>query len=284
MFSIETIGLTKKYGKLTAVNGLDLQVNKGEIFGFLGPNGAGKTTTVRMLTGLTKPTSGQVLVNGFHMIKQPVAAKKQIGVVSQYNNVDVDLTSVENLRLHGLLHSMDKSKREERILELLHFAHLGKRKDDMVRTFSGGMKRRLMIIRALLHTPQILFMDEPTVGLDPQTRKNIWDLIRQIRDSGCTIFMTTHYIEEAENLCDRVAIIDLGKLIALDVPAHLTRGLGPYTLEYIEAGKSTCEFYKTTEQAYEIAHSRETQMQEFNIRSTNLEDLFIHLTGRSVRE
>ena len=243
MHTIESLSLTKKYGSLVAVNALDLQVKRGQIFGFLGPNGAGKTTTVRMLTGLTRPTSGQAVINSYDMVKEPVMAKKQIGVVSQYNNVDVDLTSVENLRLHGMLHSMEKKKREERIKELLHFAHLWKRKDELVRTFSGGMKRRLMIIRALLHSPQILFMDEPTVGLDPQTRRDIWALIRQIRESGCTIFMTTHYIEEAENLCDLVGIIDQGKLCTRGVPNHLTESLGPYTLEIIEKGKSSYQFF-----------------------------------------
>ncbi len=283
MHTIESLSLTKKYGSLVAVNALDLQVKRGQIFGFLGPNGAGKTTTVRMLTGLTRPTSGQAVINSYDMVKEPVMAKKQIGVVSQYNNVDVDLTSVENLRLHGMLHSMEKKKREERIKELLHFAHLWKRKDELVRTFSGGMKRRLMIIRALLHSPQILFMDEPTVGLDPQTRRDIWALIRQIRESGCTIFMTTHYIEEAENLCDLVGIIDQGKLITRGVPNHLTESLGPYTLEIIEKGKSSYQFFKTAEEAYQKTNAGNHQ-QEFDIRSTNLEDLFIHLTGRSVLE
>ena len=210
---IETKNLTKTYGNLTAVNNLDLEIGKGEVFGLLGPNGAGKSTTLLMLTTLVPPTSGTALVNGFDIIRQPDQVRKSIGIVFQDPSSDETLTGYENLKLHGLLYDMDTELREERIVEVLRLVDLTARKDDMVRKYSGGMRRRLELARGLMHHPEILFLDEPTLGLDPQTREHIWEYIRKLAtEKKITIIITTHYMDEADRLCDRLAIIDRGKI------------------------------------------------------------------------
>ena len=227
-----------KQGKQTeklAVDGLSLAVRPGEVFGLLGPNGAGKTTTIRMLTMQLKPTAGRIAYGGRDIYSPGEAyrVKNRIGVVPQHVNFDQDLTVWENMELHGRLHHLPALERRRRIAELLDYVELSEVLNDGVRRLSGGMKRRLLIARALIHRPRILFMDEPTVALDPQVRRRIWDLVRQMASEGVTVFLTTHYIEEAEALCDRVAILSKGKLVAVDSPAHLRDNFQEANLEEV---------------------------------------------------
>ncbi len=215
----------------TAVDSLSLSVERGEVFGLLGPNGAGKTTTIRMLTLLTEPTSGRILYDGQEAATHARAVKQLIGVVPQHVNFDQDLTVWENLELHARLHHMGRAAREARIRQLLDYVELSEVQNDGVRRLSGGMKRRLLIVRALIHRPRVLFLDEPTVALDPQVRRRIWSLVRKMKAAGVTVFLTTHYIEEAEALCDRVAMLAGGHLVDLDTPAHFCEKMGLSTLE-----------------------------------------------------
>nr|WP_304096648.1 ABC transporter ATP-binding protein [Mitsuokella multacida] len=208
-------------GFKTAVDDLTLSVGHGEIFGLLGPNGAGKTTTIRMMTMQTKPTAGTICYDGLDTRHDARRIKSLIGVVPQHINFDQDLTVGENLELHARLHHMAKAERRARIEELLRYVELTDVVNDGVRRLSGGMKRRLLIVRALLHRPRILFLDEPTVALDPQVRRRIWSLVQDMARNGVTVFLTTHYIEEAEALCDRVAILAKGHLVDLDTPQRL---------------------------------------------------------------
>lgn len=216
-----------------AVEGLSLSIGEGEVFGLLGPNGAGKTTTIRLLTMQTKATSGSIFYNGMELESHELELKSLIGVVPQHVNFDQDLTVEENMELHARLHHIPAADRKCRIDELLAYVELSEVVNDGVRRLSGGMKRRLLIARALLHKPRILFMDEPTVALDPQVRRKIWDLVRQLAVGGVTVFLTTHYIEEAEALCDRVAILNKGKLVAVDSPAHLRDNFQEANLEEV---------------------------------------------------
>lgn len=271
--------LQKKFKDRVAVDNLSLHIKKGEIFGLLGPNGAGKTTTIRILTMLTRPTIGEITINSLKLEHDNLAVKAAIGVVPQHLNLDLDLTVEENLELHGRLHHMPPAERQQRIDELLRYVELGERKQDMVQTLSGGMKRRLMIARSLMHNPTVLFLDEPTVGLDPQVRRRLWDLIRQLNDEGLTILLTTHYIEEAEHLCHRVAIIDRGRLIALDTPRKLCQRLGEYVVEWTEGGATQYKFFAARSEAAEFA-ARLTG--NAVLRQTNLEDVFVELTGHKV--
>ncbi len=277
--AVETRGLVKKFGNLRALDGLELAVGQGEIYGFLGPNGAGKTTTIRILTGTSRPTGGSALVGGIDVIANPVGAKSHMGVVSQHVNVDADLTVRENLTLHGLLHGMDKATREKRINELLEFADLADRGDSLARTLSGGMKRKLTIIRALLHEPRILFLDEPTTGLDAASRRRMWDLVRTIHSGGVTVFLTTHYIEEAEALCGRVGILDHGKLIAEGTPEKLIENLGKTAVDITINGQTDSSYFDNREEAAKFLSESEG---EGRLRATNLEDLFLQMTGRRV--
>lgn len=237
---IELDNLVKEYtrenpeGKVItnrAVDGFSFSVKDGEVFGLLGPNGAGKTTTIKMLIMLTAVTSGEIRYNGMRLKGNEREIKKLIGVVPQHINFDNELTAGENMELHARLHRIPKEKRQRRIKELLEYVGLSEIVNEKVRNLSGGMKRRLLIARALIHEPEILFMDEPTVALDPQVRRKIWSLIKEMAASGVTIFLTTHYIEEAESLCDRVAIIKSGRLIAMDTPKAICSSLGRDTLE-----------------------------------------------------
>ncbi|MCZ7381864.1 MAG: ATP-binding cassette domain-containing protein, partial [Candidatus Methanoperedens sp.] len=219
---IKTESLTKKYGKITAVEGLNLDIEEGEIFGLLGPNGAGKTTLISMLCTILKPTSGRAWVNGFDIVKESGKVRKSIGIVFQAPSVDDLLTGRENLAMHNLLFGVPRGIRKQRIDEVLSIVNLEKRADDLVNTYSGGMRRRLELARGIMHHPKILFLDEPTLGLDPQTREHIWEYIVNLAEKECmTVMLTTHYMEEAEQLCDRVAIIDYGKIVALDSPETL---------------------------------------------------------------
>jgi len=272
-------GLVKKYGERVAVNNLSLTIEQGETFGLLGPNGAGKTTTIRILTMLTRPTAGSVTIHGYRLSQEELAVKSVIGVVPQHFNLDVDLTARENLNLHGRLHHMARGEREQRVEELLDYVELQERGNDMVNTFSGGMKRRLMIARALLHRPKVLFLDEPTVGLDPQVRRRLWDLIRHLNAEGLTVLLTTHYIEEAESLCKRVAIMEKGKLIALNSPAALCERLGSYVVEWSESEGTQYRFFANRAEAAAFAG---TLAGNATLRYTNLEDVFVELTGRRV--
>ena len=221
---IKLENLTKKFGDKVAVDNLSFEILRGEIFGLLGKNGAGKTTTIKMLTLQLTPTSGQIFFEDKLPQGNEIAIKNLIGIVPQHLNFDQDLTVGENLELHARLYHLPKIERQKKIDELLHFVELEKVKNSFVKSLSGGMKRRLLIIRALIHEPKILFLDEPTVALDPQVRRKIWDLIQTLKSRGITIILTTHYIEEAEFLCDRVAILNVGKLVALDTTKNLCNG------------------------------------------------------------
>jgi ABC-2 type transport system ATP-binding protein len=223
---VETRGLVKSYGKIEAVRGIDLAVQPGEVFGFLGPNGAGKSTTISILCTLLKPTAGQALVAGIDVTRQPGAVRSRIGLVFQDPSLDDQLTARENLEFHAFLYNVPRSDRRARIDGVLEMVELHERAGSQVRTFSGGMKRRLEIARGILHYPQVLFLDEPTLGLDPQTRNHIWAYLNELRKrEGITLFMTTHYMDEAE-YCDRIAIIDHGKIVALGTPAELKGMVG----------------------------------------------------------
>ena len=219
---IEANNLTKRFGTLTAVDNVSFSVEEGEILGFLGPNGAGKTTTLNMLATLLRPTSGTATVNGHDILAESDAVRRSIGFVFQDPTLDIELTGRENLDFHGRLYGLKRDVRQKRIKEILKVVQLTDRADDLVKTYSGGMKRRLEIARGLLHYPRVLFLDEPTLGLDPQTRRAIWDHIQRLnQDENITIILTTHYTEEADYLCDRIQIIDFGKIVALDTPDKL---------------------------------------------------------------
>ncbi|MDP3052365.1 MAG: ATP-binding cassette domain-containing protein [bacterium] len=223
---IQVKNLVRNFGKIKAVDGISFSVKEGEFFGFLGPNGAGKTTTMRIICTLLAPTSGQVKINGYDVVKNPDGVRRSIGMVFQEESLDEKLTAWENLKFHAILYDIPSSQQSSRIIEVLEMAGLVGRKDDLVNTFSGGMKRRLEIARGLLHRPRVLFLDEPTMGLDPQTRRHIWDYIQDLRiKESITVFLTTHYMDEAE-LVDRVGIIDNGKIIALDTVANLKKQVG----------------------------------------------------------
>ncbi|HTQ63388.1 MAG TPA: ATP-binding cassette domain-containing protein [Puia sp.] len=235
IISVEHV--TKKFGTITAVDDISFSVGEGEIFGFLGPNGAGKSTTIKMLTTLLQPTGGKLELSGHDVVREQDAARKIFGIVFQDPSLDGDLTAFENLELHAVLYKLDKKIRGSRIEELMRLVELWDRKDSLVKTFSGGMKRRLEIARGLLHHPKILFLDEPTLGLDAQTRNLLWNYIQKLnQQEGMTIFFTTHYLGEAEAIADRIAIIDHGKLITIGTAEELRLQTGTDNLEkaYLE--------------------------------------------------
>ena len=219
---IEVKNLTRRFGDFTAVNDVSFDVEKSDIFAFLGPNGAGKTTTIKMLTTLLVPTSGTIILDGINVVEHAEKARKAFGIIFQDPSLDDELTAYENMEFHAVLYSMDKKIRKTRIEELLTYVELWDRRNSLIKTFSGGMKRRLEIARGLLHHPKILFLDEPTLGLDPQTRNHIWDYIKNLnKTENITVFFTTHYIEEADKVATRIAIMDHGKIIAEDSSAGL---------------------------------------------------------------
>ncbi|HHW29945.1 MAG TPA: ATP-binding cassette domain-containing protein [Syntrophomonadaceae bacterium] len=276
---IEIRGLCKYYKEVKAVDNIDLHVKAGEIFGLLGPNGAGKTTTIRILTTLASPTAGNVYINGKEVSRKKTEVKKEIGVVSQTENLDVEMTARENMELHGRLFKIPNQERRIQIEKLLEFVDLTERADTVVGRFSGGMKRRLMIARALMHKPNILFLDEPTVGLDPQVRRKIWDLIRRLNGQGITVLLTTHYIEEAELLCHRVGIMNKGKLIALGTPEELKKKVGKVVVEVPNHNETEYHVFEERGEALQyVAAMRKNVV----IRESNLEDVFVELTGRKV--
>jgi ABC-2 type transport system ATP-binding protein len=229
---IEVTQLTKRFADFTAVNDISFMIKKGTIFAFLGPNGAGKTTTIKMLTTLLTPTCGSIILNGFDVLVDQDNARKSFGIVFQDPSLDDELTAYENMEFHAVLYRVPVSTRKIRIKELLTLVELWDRKDNLVKTFSGGMKRRLEIARGLLHHPKILFLDEPTLGLDPQTRNHLWRYIKDLnKTEGITVFLTTHYIEEAENIAQEVAIIDHGEIVATGTPQELRNQTKSDTLE-----------------------------------------------------
>lgn len=274
--------LVKRYGPLRALDGISFEIQEGELFALLGPNGAGKTTTIRILSGLTRPTAGRVWFFQKDIFKEPLVAKRMVGLVPQTVNLDLELTLWENLFIHGLLFGMSRRAITQRAEELLRFAELWERRDQKVRTLSGGMKRRLLIIRALLHGPRILFMDEPTVGLDPHIRRRLWGLIKQIQTRGTTILLTTHYIEEAEFLADKVAFIHRGRIVALDTPQNFIKSLGEVAVDVVTPEGLKTYYFQTREEAEREAVRLSKQGESVTLRRINLEDAFIHFTGRKV--
>lgn len=230
--AITVKNLTKKFGEFTAVNAISFEVRKGEIFAFLGPNGAGKSTTIKMLTTLLTPTSGQISINGFDPGKEQDDVRKSFGIVFQDPSLDDELTAFENMDYHGMLYNIPTDLRHKRIRELMDIVELWEKKDHLVKTFSGGMKRRLEIARGLSHHPKIFFLDEPTLGLDPQTRNQIWEYIRTLNTKeGITIFFTTHYMEEAERIAQRIAVIDHGEIISQGTAEELEKNTNTHSLE-----------------------------------------------------
>ncbi|MDD5152437.1 MAG: ATP-binding cassette domain-containing protein [Candidatus Pacebacteria bacterium] len=229
---IEVKNLTKKFGDLTAVDNISFNVKEGEIFAFLGPNGAGKSTTIKILTTLLHPTSGAVMLNGHDPVHHPDETRRSFGIVFQDPSLDDDLTAWENMEIHGILYDVPNSIRKQRSEELLKFVDLWDRKNSLVKEFSGGMKRRLEIARGLLHHPKIIFLDEPTLGLDPQTRNHMWAYLRELnKNEGTTVFFTTHYMEEADRIAERIAIIDHGKIVAIGTSEELKKKTNTNSLE-----------------------------------------------------
>jgi ABC-2 type transport system ATP-binding protein len=302
--AVETEGMRKEYGKLVAVDCLDLSIEEGEIFGLLGPNGAGKTTTLSMLATLVKPTSGTGRVNGYDIIKQPDQVRRSIGIVFQDPSSDDILTGWENLYLHALMFGVPKDERKKRIQYVLGLVDLQDRANDIVKKYSGGMRRRLELARGLLHNPRILFLDEPTLGLDPQTREHIWAYIENlVKSESVTVIITTHYMDEADRLCNRVAIIDRGKVVALDRPSVLkTKVRGEIIklrvrspkldsvkkLDYVlSADQSGSTLLLTVKDA--SAHLQEIlgmvgNVESVEVRSPTLNDVFLYYTGQEIRE
>ncbi|MCL2045367.1 MAG: ABC transporter ATP-binding protein [Oscillospiraceae bacterium] len=269
--------VSKKYNGLEAVSDFSLEIENGEFFGLLGPNGAGKTTLIRMTTTLTPITQGEIYVDGEPIDRDLTAIKQKFGIVPQYSTLENDLTAWENLELHGRFYGIAKNTRRERIEELLEFTELTDRRNDTAGTFSGGMQRKLMIAKSLMHGPQIMLLDEPTVGLDAASRRKIWDLMRRMNEDGLTIFLTTHYLDEAEALCSRVGMIDLGKLVMLGNPSEIISQTGKFALEYFKEGTTHQELFEEKEPAMEAAKLLQC---DFKIRETNLEDAFILITNK----
>ncbi len=279
---ISLANVFKHYNQVPVVNNLSLSIERGEMFGLLGPNGAGKSTTIRMLTTLTNPSQGEIRVANYDVVKQAQQVKRHIGVVLQQISVDADLTVWENMEYHGRLHHIPDADRSKRIDRYLEYVELIDRSTDMVKTLSGGMKRRLQIARALLHEPEILFLDEPTVGLDPQTRRRLWEIIRNLKTQGMTILLTTHYMEEAEFLCDRVGIMDAGQLIETGTPQDLRHKYGlALVITQKSDQKMDYQFFPTLEQA--TAHlDAQPDKRGMMVRDSHLEDIFVELTGRQL--
>ncbi|GBD83709.1 daunorubicin/doxorubicin resistance ATP-binding protein DrrA [bacterium BMS3Abin02] len=302
--AIDVNALTRHFGNLVAVDAVDFWVNKGEVFGFLGPNGAGKTTTISMLTTLLKPSAGTATVAGHDIRSEQSAVRSSIGIVFQEPSLDDRLTARENLNFHGVLYNVPPQIRRERIDELLKLVDLDSRADDIVEKFSGGMKRRLEIARGLLHTPEILFLDEPTIGLDPQTRRNMWDHIKRLREeTGTTIFMTTHYMDEAE-FCNRIAIMDHAGIVALDTPEGLKRMVGGDVITVRTPDSNDLVDFLSTEPVMttqrngsirievqegapfipHLAREFKGRIDAIELRRPTLDDVFLKLTGRTIRE
>lgn len=310
--AVEVSGITKKYGSVTAVDDVSFDVMEGEIFGFLGPNGAGKTTLIRMLTTLLKPTRGKAVVACCDVVKKPNVVRQEIGVVPQAMTTDLDLTGYENMNIYGRFYGIPSKERKERIEYLLEMVGIKGRANDLVASYSGGMRRRLEIARVLVHQPKILFLDEPTIGLDPQSRHVVWDFLRKlIGGDSITVFLTTHYMEEAETLCNRVAIIDSGKIIAIGSPDELKSqipGNDIISLAFENLSEDVVEKIKALTfvhnvniednnlriyvdngavnlpQLIEQVKSFGGKVLSATVHEQSLEDVFIHYTGKTIRE
>lgn len=307
--SMKAIG--KDFGDLTALKQVNLEIAKGELFGLLGPNGAGKTTLISILATMLPASHGSATVCGYDVVRHQNQVRRSIGIVFQDPSLDDELTGEENLDFHGRLYGMQQQVRSSRIDEVLELVDLAHRRSDLVRTYSGGMRRRLEIARGLMHRPEVLFLDEPTLGLDPQTRRKIWNHIRNLKESfGMTIILTTHYMDEADQLCSRVAIIDKGEIVALDSPESLKARLGGDVLtvdtsdpkpEFVDKLKEDEDLKSVTIQdgqliltvargesfvprVFETAHHLGMAISAVSMRKPNLEDVFIQLTGREIRE
>ena len=293
--------LEKYFGTLAAVDGISFSVKKGEIFGFLGPNGAGKTTAMKMIHCVSKRTRGELLVFGLDTDKEPRTIKQRLGVVPQENNPDPDFTSFQNLVIYARYFGIPRTEAEERAEELLDFMQLSEKRDAPIETLSGGMKRRLIIARALMNEPELLILDEPTIGLDPQARHLIWEKLRHLRSLGCTLVMTTHYLDEAERLCDRLVIMDTGKILVEGSPAELVRKYAGGEIVEAEASPEITACLKREGVGFEIfgdtiqVQADEPQMvaqilmekcrgERITVRKATLEDVFLKLTGRTLRD
>ncbi|MHB8384512.1 MAG: ATP-binding cassette domain-containing protein [Candidatus Binataceae bacterium] len=311
--AIQTENLTKRFGSFTAVEGVSFEVSRGEVFGLLGPNGAGKTTLVRMLTTLIAPTSGKAFVAGDDVSRHPRRVRQKIGVIPQALTSDLDLTGWENIDIYGAFYGVPRAERHRRAKRLLDMVKLTERAKDLVATYSGGMRRRLEIARGLIHSPEVLFLDEPTIGLDPQSRRAVWDLLGELRaESEITVSLTTHYMDEAEQLCDRIAIVDHGKVIALDTPIGLKKLVNgadrveievsgdaarvaealraePYAAEVIDDGGGKL-IIATDDGAHIIprlidrVEALGSHVTSINVHKLSLEDVFIRFTGRTLRD
>src|ERR1700675_432768 len=312
MNAIEVDHLTKSFGELVAVNDINFNVANREIFGLLGPNGAGKTTLIRMMTTLTPPTSGTARVAGHDIRKDADGVRQVLGVIPQAFTSDPELTAGENMLIHAKLYGVPSAQRAPLIRDLLESVSLTKFRDALVGTFSGGMRRRLEIARGLVHSPKILFLDEPTTGLDPVSRTNVWEMIRTLRDkSELTILLTTHYMDEADKLCDRIAIVDHGKLAALDSPTRLKDsipGTDAVEAEFVGAPADWMQQLQGLAQAagvtqldgvvriashdgpatvaalMDLARSRHVTVRKVSVQSTTLDDVFLHYTGSDLRD
>ncbi len=311
MAIVEAHDLTKVFNGRKAVDSLDLEIEEGEFFGLLGPNGAGKSTTVAMLSTILRPTRGTVTIAGYDIKRHAKEIRRLIGVVPQEFGLYDELTAAENLAYFGKLHGVEGGKLKVRIEELLRLVQLQDRANDLVKTFSGGMKHRLNLVVGLIHEPKLLFLDEPTTGLDPQARLAVWELIKRFQSEGVTILLTTHYMEEADYLCERVAIMDRGKVIALDSPARLKRSIGKLEVIEVKARKVTKKVLnelrklkgvrkaaRTTEglrvltpaanevmaRVVTLASFAGVQIDSLNVAQPTLEDVFIKLTGKTLRD
>ncbi|HMK45364.1 MAG TPA: ATP-binding cassette domain-containing protein [Methanocella sp.] len=309
-YIIETSDLVKRFGNLTAVDRINLRVEKGEIFGLLGPNGAGKSTTISMLCTILRPTSGTATVNGFDIVRQAARVRKSIGIVFQDPSIDDKLTGRENMEMHADLYDVPRDVMRSRINEVLQLVELNDRASDMVSTYSGGMRRRLEIARSLIHYPGVLFLDEPTIGLDPQSRDHIWNYIRELKkQEDISIILTTHYMDEADRLCDRIAIIDKSRIVALDSPHNLKEQLEGETIvinskdndlfasklamagladkiSTVDEGLnlSVKNAHTVLPRVVEVAAANGIYIESISLREPDLDDVFMHYTGRNIRQ
>jgi len=276
---IEAKKIRKTFGKQVAVNDLNLHIERGMSFALLGPNGAGKTTTMRILSSLLESEGGEVRIDGQIMNRKNKKIKEELGMVSQHFSLQREMTPVEVLRLHGKLHKMKKKDMEQRINELITFAKMDKDRDKTVGNLSGGNKRKLMIIRAVMHRPKVLFLDEPTVGLDATIRRTIWDLLRKLKNEGMTIFLTTHYIEEANVLCDKIGMMSNGQIIAENSPSAFMKEIEPLVVECFDGKTTTYQYFETRNDAAQFAA---TENMTTLIRDSNLEDVYIKYTSEKI--
>ncbi|MFB6155653.1 MAG: ATP-binding cassette domain-containing protein [Haloferacaceae archaeon] len=308
--AIAVDGITKRFDDVTALDDLSFSIEEGELFGLLGPNGAGKSTLVHVLSTLVTPTAGDATVAGHDVRTDRDGVRASIGVVFQEPALDEELTARENLAFHGVMYGMARRERDERIAEVLALVELEDRADDLVKTYSGGMKRRLEIARGLVHRPEVLFLDEPTLGLDAQTRRHIWEYVRGLnRESGVTVILTTHYMEEADVLCDRVGVVDAGSLVALDTPEALKERVGGDVVTLSVDGDvaafrsllASFEWVNTVEEAdgefrvtvdhgnrrvptlFRETLARDCDITSVTMREPSLEDVFLDLTGHAIR-